>query len=215
MEDLQGFSPLVAGLALLPQGVVTGVGLGLGTRVAACWGTRLSALLGLAILTVGTAALLLLTATTPAWATATILCARGVAVGLTIRPLLDAMIAGLAREEIADGNTLFNVTQRLGASIGISLLATFFATRERVRVDDAMHALDDRAQRLGAATATSAAHLPAPVRARLAEAAVAGFHDTIWALVGLSALGVCAAVLVRDHRAAEGEAPARHTKGAA
>jgi len=97
MEDLQGLSPLVAGLALLPQGVVTGVGLGLGKRVAACWGTRLSALLGLAILAVGTAALLLLTATTPAWATATILCARGVAVGLTIRPLLDAMIAGLAR----------------------------------------------------------------------------------------------------------------------
>jgi len=57
---------LVAGLALLPQGVVTGVGLGLGKRVVARWGTRLSALLGLAILAFGTAALLLLTATTPA-----------------------------------------------------------------------------------------------------------------------------------------------------
>jgi len=134
---------------------------------------------------------------------------------LTIRPLLDAMIADLARKEIADGNTLFNVTQRLGASIGISLLATFFAARERVRVDDAVHAFSDRAQRLGSAMATSAAHLPAPVRARLAEAAVAGFYDTIWALVGLSALGVCAAVLVRGRRAVEGEAPAQHTEGAA
>jgi MFS family permease len=50
--------------------------------------------------------------------------------------------------------------------------------------------------------ALGAAHLPAPVRAQLAQAAVTGFHDTIWLLVLLAALGSGAALLLRPSRPA-------------
>jgi EmrB/QacA subfamily drug resistance transporter len=208
MEDLQGLSPFVAGLALLPQGLVTGVGTVVGGRFAARWGIRTSAALGLAILALGTAALLLVTATTPAWATALILCTRGLALGLTIRPLLDAMLAGLTRSDLADGNTLFNVAQRLGGSLGIPLLATFFAVRERVRVDAALRALGLPGVAGGhGGLGMAGSALPVPVRERLTQAAVAGFHDTVWLLVAVSALGVGAALLLRD-RALPEAAPA-------
>lgn len=199
MEDLQGLSPLGAGLVLLPQGLVTGVGTVLGDRLAPRRGVRFSVALGMVILTLSTATLLLVTITAPAWITALILSGRGLALGLTIQPLLLTMIRGLSNEEIADGNTLFNVAERLGGSIGIPLLATFFTVREGVRVGDALRAFGIHLGTTGQqGIGSTASHLPIVVRNQLAQAAVSGFHDTIWLLVGLSAFGFLMALLLRD-----------------
>jgi len=109
------------------------------------------------------------------------------------------MIGGLTPAEVPDGNTLFNVAQRLGGSLGIPLLGTFYALRQRMRVDAALRALGLPVASGGhTGLGTAGAHLPAPVRERLTEAAVAGFHDTIWLLVAVAALGVGAALLLCD-----------------
>jgi EmrB/QacA subfamily drug resistance transporter len=200
MESLLGDTAVAAGLALLPQGLVTGIGIVLGDRLAVQWGVRFSALLGFLLLAIGTAALLTLTLTTPGWVTALILSGRGLAVGLTIQPLLTGMIRGLAPAEIADGNTLFNVAERLSGSIGISLLITFFTLREQDRVQLVLRSLGAGAANLTGASSSSrglAAALPPTVRAQLGQAALAGFHDTIWLLIGVSLLGCLAAVLLR------------------
>jgi Na+/melibiose symporter-like transporter len=213
LESVQGLSPLVAGLALLPQGLVTGVGTVLGNRLAASRGTRVSAILGMVVLTVSTVALFAVQLATPAWVTALILSGRGLALGLTIQPLLTTMMGSLPPEQVPDGNTLFNVAQRLGGSIGIPLLATFFAVRERVRLQETLQSLgfSSRAQGLGGG-ASVFSHLPASVQAHLAQAAVTGFHDTIWLLVVLSVLGLVFAFLLRDRHAHE--VPASATKEA-
>ncbi len=209
LESVQGLSPLIAGLTLLPQGIVTGVGTVLGTRLAARRGTRMSAVLGMAILTVSTAALLAVQIATPVWITALILSGRGLALGLTIQPLLNAMMEDLPSEQIPDGNTLFNVAQRLGGSIGIPLLATFFAFRERVRLLEAYPALGFPSNVVGQAGGASVlSHLPASMQARLAQAAVTGFHDTIWLLVVLSVLGLLFACLLHDRHAHKAPVPA-------
>lgn len=132
IQNLQGRSALVAGLALLPQGLGTGLGTVLGQRLAARRGVRATVVLGMATLTAGTAVLLAIGVDTPVWATAALLSVRGLALGLIIQPLLGALIGGLPPEEAADGNTLFNVVQRLGGSLAIPLLATFFEARERL-----------------------------------------------------------------------------------
>ncbi len=198
LEELQGLSPLNAGLVLLPQAVVTGLGAVLGNKVAQRWGMRLSATVGLAILTLGTAALLLVTISTPAWVIALMLSSRGLALGLTIQPLLMGMIGSLDPEEVADGNTLFNVAQRLGASIGIALLITFFTTRETAHISEVLQALGLPIPIGQLESNGNGSTLPAFVQARLADAAVNGFHDIIWLLIALSALGFCAALLVRN-----------------
>jgi hypothetical protein len=199
LESVQGLSPLLAGLALLPQGLVTGVGTVLGNRLAASRGTRMSAVLGMAILTVSTVALLAVQFATPAWVTALILSGRGLALGLTIQPLLTTVMGNLPPEQIPDGNTLFNVAQRLGGSIGIPLLATFFALREQVRLQETLEALGFSSSVEGTGGGTSLlSHLPAFVQAHLAQAAVTGFHDTIWLLVLLSGVGLLLACLLRD-----------------
>lgn len=198
MQNLQEFPALTAGLALLPQGLVTGLGTVLGGVVAPRWGTRRSTLIGMVILTLSTAMLLLLTLNTPAWLTAILLCGRGLALGLTIQPLLNVMLGNLNAAETADGNTLFNVADRLGGSIGIALLATFFQQRERYHTEQILASLGIRLSDGQNQTVAAIAQLPPATRAQLAQGALAGFHDTILLLVLLSLVGFCLALLLRD-----------------
>jgi hypothetical protein len=179
MQTVQGYSALQAGLAMLPQGIVMGVGMILGQSVASSGRLRLGAIAGAATLAVATSAMLVIDATTPGWVTALVLCGRGLAFGLATQPLLVTMMGRLHGPDVADGSTLFNVVQRVAGSFGIGLLATLFAQRVHERV--------------------AAVALRSPVGLR--DGAVAGFHDVVWALVAVSALGVLVALLVRDDAA--------------
>ena len=194
MQNVQGLSAFEAGLVLLPQGIVTGLGTVLGEKLAGRYGVRAVTVSGMAILTGGTAALLLVGYDTPAWLIAVILASRGLALGLTIQPLLVATIGGLDAGETADGNTLFSISQRLGASLGIAFLATFLQVREHFRVDEVL-----RATGIPSAASRGAGDLsglPEGMRPRLAEAATSGFHDTVWVLVIVCGLGLCASTLL-------------------
>ncbi len=122
VQDVQRHGALASGLVLLPQGIV----MGLSTRLG---GSRPGILLGLAAIVITTALLLLVTVDTPLWITALILAGRGLGLGLVIQPLLTGLVEGLPPDELADANTLFNVGQRLGGSVGVSLLATYFSLR--------------------------------------------------------------------------------------
>jgi hypothetical protein len=115
------------------------------------------------------------------------------------------MLAGLSPSQLADANTLFNVGQRLGGSIGVGLLATFFTLRVTARVRDV---LGPAASRLGTGSLASA---PPRVRPRLADAAMAGFHDTIWVGVGIAAVAVLCALFLRPAVLAGGGRPEHAT----
>jgi predicted MFS family arabinose efflux permease len=128
-QSVQRHSAFATGLALLPQGVITGVGTALGQRLAARYGVRYLVVTGFAVLAVASSGLLLLTATTPLWATSLILAGRAAAIGFGITPLLSVMLAPLPDTKLADGNTLFNIAQRLGGSIGVGILGSLLAAR--------------------------------------------------------------------------------------
>lgn len=218
MEQLQGQTPLVAGLALLPQGLVTGLGTVLGTALPRRWGVRWSVVLGIAFLSLSTAALLTVQLDTPAWVIAVLLSGRGLAVGLAIQPLLFALTTGLSAGELADSNTLFNVAQRLGGAVGIAALATFFQQREQLHVGQVLQGLgvDPGSLGQGAGGARGGvAALPPEVRTQLAQAALSGFQDTIWLLVILSLVGCAAALLLRSRSREQADAPAGAAAGPA
>jgi EmrB/QacA subfamily drug resistance transporter len=136
LTGIQHRGTTITGLVLLPQGVVMGLASWLGNAVVER-GKNNQALVaysvsgGLALLAASTLGLLVLTATTPVWLTAILLCGRGVALGLTVQPLVLALVGGLGSARMTDANTLFNIAERLSGSFGIALLATFYATRAR------------------------------------------------------------------------------------
>jgi EmrB/QacA subfamily drug resistance transporter len=137
LQDIQHQSATVTGLVLLPQGVVMGLASWLGSIVVdrgqaqpaiVAW----SVIGGLTLLAASTLGMLVLGPESPLWLTAALLSGRGVALGLTIQPLVMALLGDLDKSQVADGNTLFNIAERLAGSFGIALLATFYETQLRL-----------------------------------------------------------------------------------
>jgi hypothetical protein len=124
---------------------------------------------------------------------ALIMAGRGLGVGLVIQPLLTDMLEGLPQRDMAHANTLFQVGQRLGGSLGVSLLATLFsvqvATHLRAVLGPAAAAIGSQSGRLSDA--------PPAIRPAVTGAALHGFHDTVWAAAGVAALGIIGALFIR------------------
>jgi EmrB/QacA subfamily drug resistance transporter len=126
-QSVQGHSAFATGIALLPQGIVMGIATFFGQRLSVRVPLKVLVVSGFAILAVSSVFLIFLQQDTPLWVTAIILSGRAVAIGLVTAPLLVAMLAPLPEDQLADGNTLFNITQRLGGSIGVSILGSVVA----------------------------------------------------------------------------------------
>jgi EmrB/QacA subfamily drug resistance transporter len=156
-QVVQGHSPAATGLALLPQGVITGLGTVLGQRLLTRISVRTTVVVGFAVLTAASLGLLAIGAQTPLWVTAAILAGRAAAIGLVITPLLFAVTNTLEMAELADANTLFNICQRIAGALGIGLIAALFTAL--ARTDGAVLALHDTGLLLTAlaALATAAA----------------------------------------------------------
>ena len=160
LQQIQHHGTTVTGLVLLPQGVVMGLASWLGSVLIERGKAHPAVITvsvsgGLALLAASTMGLLLLTASTPLWVTTALLCGRGVALGLTVQPLVMALLAGLGPRLMPDANTLFNMAERLSGSFGIALLATLYASRAAT-TGSPVTALHDCALVLVAAAAVGA-----------------------------------------------------------
>ncbi len=131
VQTVQGRSALAAGVAMAPQGVITGLSAALGPRVLARFTVRVTVGAGFVVLGAGSLMLLLVGPGTPLWAVALILAARSAAIGLVISPLLAALTGPLPPRRMGDASTLFNVVQRIAGSFGIGLLASLYAVQAR------------------------------------------------------------------------------------
>ncbi|SFU58495.1 MDR family MFS transporter [Alicyclobacillus macrosporangiidus] len=204
MQEIQGRSEVVAGMTLLPQGLITGIGAVLGNRLPSRWGVRRTVVFGMVLLTLSTVGLLTVTATTPPLLMALILCGRGFAIGLVIQPLLNGIIKSLPEAKVPDGNTLFNVVERICGTLGIALIVTLYQVREHVRIQQALGSMVVPDSLVRQSPPIDGSRFPVSVQHHLADAATSGFHDVIWLVAGMSALGVVLALILRN------ESPSTH-----
>jgi len=129
LESGQGHTAFATGVALLPQGIVTGVGTLVGAGAAARFGVRPTVMAGFGLLFASSSGLFAIGVETPLWLTGLILTLRAAAVGLVITPLVLVATEPLRPEQQADANTAFNVVQRVLGSFGIGVVATLFTRR--------------------------------------------------------------------------------------
>jgi EmrB/QacA subfamily drug resistance transporter len=132
MQDGQGHSALAAGLAMLPQGLITGLSTTLGQRALKLVTVRATVLTGFAVLTVASLGLLAIDAETPLPVTAMLLAGRSAAIGLVISPLLTVLTGPLEQGELNDATTLFSIWQRIAGSLGIGLIASAYARQAQL-----------------------------------------------------------------------------------
>jgi len=131
VQSVQGRTALAAGLAMAPQGLITGLSTALAPRWLTGLTVRVTVLAGFGVLALASLGLLLIAAATPLWLIAVILACRSVSVGLVINPLLQALMQPLRPDQLGDATTLFNTWQRIAGSFGIGLVAALYATRAR------------------------------------------------------------------------------------
>ena len=197
MQSIQGRTPLIAGLTLLPQGLVTGVGAVIGNQLPHRWGTRSTVLLGMALLTVSTLALYAVTDTSPAWVTALLIIGRGFAIGLVIQPLLNGLMGFLPADRIPDGTTVFNIVERLGGTVGIGLLVTLFTVREKAQVQAV--AIQHHLSSAQVFTAVNQPAYASTVVVHFVQnAETVGFHDVVGVIAGISLVGFLLAAAIRS-----------------
>lgn len=172
LQEVRGVSALVAGLAMFPQAILTGIGTGVGPAIVKRIGLRATASLGLVLLVGGTLLLLFVGSATSVLAISLMLTGRAFAIGLVIQPLTMMLNTRVRGEKRTDVNTLFMICQRLGGAFGVSIVVTYF---------------EERARHLGPTLGSQATY--------------AAFHQSVvlLALVGMGSLAV-AALLLRGTR---------------
>lgn len=126
MQDAQGHTALAAGLAMLPQGLITGLSTTLGQRALQFVTVRTTALAGFIVLTAASLGLLTIGSHTPLAITALLLAGRSASIGLVITPLLTLLTSKLQERELNDATTLFSIWQRVAGSLGVGLIAAVF-----------------------------------------------------------------------------------------
>ncbi len=119
LQTAGGHSALTAGLAMVPQAILMGLGMLAGTKLPARVGLTPTVVGGVGVLGASTAALLLLGALSPVWVYAAVLAGRGLAVGLVVQPVLSALLAPVPREQLPDATTAFTVVEQVAGTFGV------------------------------------------------------------------------------------------------
>ncbi|HSZ69839.1 MAG TPA: DHA2 family efflux MFS transporter permease subunit [Solirubrobacteraceae bacterium] len=122
-QEVRGESVINTGLLNGPQGLGALVAMPLASRLTQRFGGGRVALGGVSLLCVSTIPLAFLGAHTSILAISLLLVVRGVSIGMSFMPAMNAAFASMRPEQISDATPQINVLMRLGGAIGTSVLA--------------------------------------------------------------------------------------------
>lgn len=185
LQDLRGLTALESGLATFPQA--------LGMMLLARPVGRLYPLVGPRRLMVGglvataliTSCFVMIDLDTNLWWIRLLMFARGMSMAFAFIPIQAASFATIEPSETGRASSLFSTQRQVGAAFGVAVLATILATRTDTLV--------------GAALSDG--------ELAITNARVSAFHQAMFASAVIAAVGVVAALFVRDSDAAPSMLP--------
>jgi DHA2 family methylenomycin A resistance protein-like MFS transporter len=121
LQQVRHFSPLVAGLALLPMPAATCVASWLAGRHNARRGARGVLLTGLSVGALGLFALLVAGSATPYWLLLVPLMATGFGTGYTMPAATAAAIEAAPDRQAGMASGAFNASRQLGSTVGVAV----------------------------------------------------------------------------------------------
>jgi EmrB/QacA subfamily drug resistance transporter len=122
-QDVRVFDALGAGLLLAPQGIGALLSRSIAGRLTDAIGAKWVSVGGFAIVAIATIPFALSTATTNEWFLMGALVVRGFGLGAVMIPLMTAAYVGLDRSDVPHTSIITRITQQLGGSFGVALLA--------------------------------------------------------------------------------------------
>jgi EmrB/QacA subfamily drug resistance transporter len=132
LQNIRGQSAFQAGIILLPQALASMVAVIIGGRLVDRIGVRAVIIPGLFLLAFATWQLTFITAYSPFSWLQVILVLRGLALGVSIQPLLVASLSEISPRLLAQASAMNTVTRSVASSLGIAVLATLVQTQSLV-----------------------------------------------------------------------------------
>ena len=139
-QFFKGYSPLSAGVHLLPVASAVGVASVLGTRLAVRFGTKLVVVTGL-LAVAGFYAWVSTASVSTAYATiAAQMVLYGVGMGLTSAPATEAIMGVVPVHKAGVGSAVNDTTRLLGGTLGVAVIGSVYASTYASRLSSALPA---------------------------------------------------------------------------
>jgi EmrB/QacA subfamily drug resistance transporter len=127
LQDVRHFSPLHAGLMIIPLAVGQGVAAHLSGRLVASQGARLPLTLGGVLLPIGAFLLVPLTAHTQSAYLLATYAIFGLGAGMLSPPVSNTAVSGLPPDQVGVAGALASSARQFGASIGVAVTGSIVA----------------------------------------------------------------------------------------
>ncbi|HWR44546.1 DHA2 family efflux MFS transporter permease subunit [Sporomusa sp.] len=213
LRNILGYTPIHAGLALIPL-IASMIFLApMGGKLADTSGGKIPTMLGMLILSITLYSFHTMTADTSYPFIAIRLIFMGIGLALTMSPLSNAAMATLPKEKSGVGSGVFNLFKNVGGSVGIAILGTLLDQRQIFHnhiLSSSIDASSSMAQQVIAgiqgglmqsgmqSSQAYAAALSILQGMVSKQAAVMAYGDLFQIAAFLASLGVIAALLIRD-----------------
>jgi EmrB/QacA subfamily drug resistance transporter len=174
LQDVKGYSPLHAGVCILPLAAVMPCTSARSTHLTARIGGRATIVLGLLCVTAALALMSFATAATPYALYGLLLALVGGGCGLALAPLSGMIVHALPPSHAGVGSGLNSTTRELGSALGVAVLSTILTARFASHLPGALRALPGTSGRAVRQSITAAlayaGRAPSPaVRAHLLD----------------------------------------------
>jgi EmrB/QacA subfamily drug resistance transporter len=127
-QFIKRYSPLSAGVHLLPVAISVGVASVIGTRLAVRLGTKLIVALGLSMITLFYIWVATVSSATTYSTIAAQMVLYGIGMGLTSAPATEAIMGVVSREKAGVGSAVNDATRLLGGTLGVAIIGSVYAS---------------------------------------------------------------------------------------
>ncbi len=215
LENARGYSPIAAGMLMLPATVGIFALIPVGGRMDARYGGRRPVLIGLVVMSLGLAVLGVLNSDTTILLISVALVVIGVGLGLLSTPISNTAVGGVPESLAGTAAGVFKMSSMVGGALGVALLSAFARGFTRAdssdaiasvgltqaQVDEAHNALVNSAS-FEDALSTLDADLGVKVTQAVVDAFSTGLGRTMIATAALSLLITVVVAFVWPRRAA-------------
>lgn len=215
LRNIQGYSAIKAGIAMLPLTISMVLLAPIGGRLADNFGSRIPASAGMAVMAAALYSFHVLDDKTPYAYIALGLVIMGIGLALTMSPLSNGVMGSLPKNKLGVGSGVFNLFKNVGGSVGIAIMGTLLDNRQIVHnatyasylnvssdaANRTLLALQGNFMHNSFSTGEAKAAALTVLKGLVAkQAAIASFEDVFLITAILCAIGVLPALFIQDRK---------------
>ena len=191
LQFVQGYTPLEAGLRMMPVALGIMIGASISDRLVGRLGTNRVVATGLVLVAVVFSTIILWQPDTDYWVVGATLFVLAFSLSNVMAPSTDAVMGAVPEANAGVASAMNDVTRQVGGAFGVAVIGSVVNTVYSGRMDEAVAGLPPEAAKAASdsvgAASRAASTLPAEAAAALADAANMAFTDALGIAVLVSA----------------------------